>query len=365
LTTNKRKQGGFTMIGTSKHRSKASANNFFKFFVLVVFLLIIPANAFSSDFPKSVSVVSPAPGATVHMVLIGMGTAVKQVTPIENWIVQPLGGPVSWLPLMKARRADFANHNAADLLNAYLGNRGAYQEMEPQTFLRTVGAGHEYMFMFWTTPDTGIKSIADLKGKRAFITQKGNPMFTQMAEAQLNSAGLSFDDLRANMGFASIAEAIRGLIEGRVDAIMYPVVPSAVMQVNEAKGECIFVPLTKEQAQFVVERIPGYTVQDIPAEDPRFRNKSAVPNAVCYQNAMFTHEDMDAEVVYAVTKAIFDHNDLYKDSHPVAKYWSLDYNPIALTIPYHDGAIKFFKEKGLWTPEAEEYQQKIMQKTSR
>jgi uncharacterized protein len=350
------------MIGIRNCRSKGSSHHFFLRLLVLGFVLVgMPTLAFSSNFPKSVSVVSPAPGATVHMVLVGMGTAVKETTPIGNWIVQPLGGPVSWLPLMKARRADFANHNAADLLNAYLGDRGAYKDMEPQTFLRTVGAGHEYMFMFWTTSDTGIKNVADLKGKRAYITQKGNPMFTQMAETQLNSAGLSLSDLKANMGFASIAEAIRGLIEGRVDAIMYPVVPSAVMQVNEAKGECQFVSLTKEQAQFVVERIPGYTVQDIPADDPRFRNKSAVPNAVCYQNAMFTHEAMDPEVVYAVTKAIFEHNDLYKDSHPVAKYWRLDYHPISLSIPYHPGAIKFFKEKGLWTPEAEEYQQKILQ----
>lgn len=329
--------------------------------LLGLVLVIYGGTAFAADFPKDVTVISPAASASVHMIQIGIGKAVKQNTPIENWIVQPLGGPKLWLPLMKAGRCDFANHNAADMVNAYFG-RGAYEKMGPMTMLRTVGAGHDYMFMFWTTPGTGIKTISDLKGKRAYISLKANPMFTEMAENQLGSAGLSLKDLKASLGFSSINEAIRGLIEGRVDAVLYPVVPGAVMQVNEAKGECKFIGLTEKQARYVADRMPGYTIQDIPANDPRFRNKSAVPNAICYQNAMFTSENKDPEVVYQVTKAIYEHNDVYRDSHPVAKYWSLDHHPVALAVPYHPGAIKYFKEKGLWTDEAEAYQQRMLQK---
>jgi len=129
----------------------------------------------------------------------------------------------------------------------------------------------------------GIKSISDLKGKVAYIKFKANPMFTEMAKNQLASAGLTFDDLKAVLAFSSIKEAIRGLIEGRVDAIMYPVVPGAVMQVNEAKGECRFINLTRKQAEYVAKKMEGYIIADIPANDPRFRNKSAVPNAMCYQ----------------------------------------------------------------------------------
>jgi uncharacterized protein len=323
----------------------------------IISLSIIPV-AWGAEWPKDLTVVSPAPGASAHMVMVGFGKVVPKYTPVENWIVQPLGGPNVWLPLMKQGKCDFGNHNAADILNAFLG-RGLYEKMGPQD-VRTVVGGHDYMFMFWTTPDKNIHSIRDLKGKIAYIKLKANPMFTEMATNQLASEGLTLDDLKSALAFSSIGEAIRGLIEGRVDAILYPVVPGAVMQVNEAKGECVFVNLTKKQAKHVTDKMEGYYIDDIPANDPRFRNKKAVPNAVCYQQALFTPAGMDPDIIYDVTKAICDHSDEFADSHPVAKYWSLKHRPVSLSVPYHDGSIRYFKEKGLWTAEAQTYQDKML-----
>jgi TRAP transporter TAXI family solute receptor len=331
---------------------------------LVVLAVAIPlATAgvgWGAQWPKDVAVISPAPGASVHMVQVGVGKVVEKYTPIENWIVQPLGGPKLWLPMMKEGKCHFANHNAADILNAFLG-RGLYAKLGPQA-VRTVGAGHDYMFMFWTTPDKGIRSVSDLKGKVVYYKFKANPMFDEMAKNQLGSAGLTVNDLKAGLSFPNIKEGSRDLIEGRVDAILYPVVPGAVMQINEAKGECQFINLTRKQAQYVVERMEGYFIQDIAAGDRRFRNKSPVPNAVCYQNAMFTRADMDPDIVYGVVKAIFDHTDEFADTHPAAKYWSLKHRPVSLAVPYHEGSIRYFKEKGLWTKEAQAYQDKMLKK---
>jgi len=326
----------------------------------IAIFLAMAGSASAVEWPKDVTVISPAPGASVHMVLIGMGRVVPKYTPIKNWIVQPLGGPTVWLPMMKAGKCDFANHSAPDILSAFLG-RGAYEAMGPQD-VRTVGAGHDYMFMFWTTLDKGIKTVADLKGKVAYIKLKGNPMFTEMAETQLASAGLKLEDMKRVFAFSSIKDAIRDLIEGRVDAILYPVVPGAVMQVNEAKGECLFVNLSKKQAHYVTDQMEGYYIDDIPANDPRFRNKSAVPNAVCYQNAMFTSATTHPDIVFGVAKAIYDNSDEFADSHPSAQYWTLKHRPIALAVPYHDGAIRYFKTKGLWTAEAQAYQEKLLKR---
>ena len=107
------------------------------------------------------------------------------------------------LPRYLQNEADyhFANHNA-DILNAFLG-RGLYSKMGPQP-VRTVMAGHDYMFMFWTIPGKGIKSISDLKGKIGYIRFKANPMFDAMAKNQLASAGMTTKDLKAVLAFSSI-----------------------------------------------------------------------------------------------------------------------------------------------------------------
>ena len=68
-------------------------------------LIFLTAGAgLCTEWPKDVTVVSPAPGASVHMVLVGIGKAVEKHTPIENWIVQPAGRPKALAPSDEGRK---------------------------------------------------------------------------------------------------------------------------------------------------------------------------------------------------------------------------------------------------------------------
>lgn len=313
-----------------------------------------------AEWPEDVTAICPAPGGSVHATIVGMGPVIEKYTPIKHWIVETIGGPTIWAPLMKKGEADFANHNQADvLMNAFLG-RGAFAEMGPMP-VRAVTGGHTYGFMWHTTPDTGIKSVADLKGKRVYTHMKGNPMFHDMAEAQLSSVGLSTKDLAAELTLPNIKQGALDLIEGRVDALIYPIVPSAVMQINEAKGECIFLNLTKEQADYVAEHMPGYYPCIIEAGDPRFANKSEIRYAICYRCGLHVRADMPDEIVYGVVKAMLEHHDEWKDCHPQAKYWGPEYHPAhTAAAPFHPGAVKYFKEAGLWSDELQAHQDKYL-----
>ena len=329
------------------------------FAVAVVMMVMIAGNQTAcAQWPVNAVAISPAPGTSVHALLTVFGKAVVQYTPIQKWTVQPLGGPEVWVPMMKEGKCHFANHSVPEVFRAYQG-RGVYEKMAPAA-IRTVAAGNSTMFMFWTIPEKNIASIHDLRGKRVFLKYKTNPLFIQMAQKQLASAGLTLTDLKSVLAFSNLAVATKALLQGWADAILFPVVPEAVAEINQAKGECRFIPLTQEQAEVVVSRSPGYYIEDIPANDPRFGNKSEVPNAVCYQNAMFCSPALDPEVVYGVVRAIFDHTAELSDAQPLARYWSLTYRPISLAVPYHEGAIRYFQEKGAWTAEAQAYQDRLV-----
>lgn len=333
----------------------------FRKFLLALFAAMIfffPGNAAGAQWPANAVVISPAPGTSVHALLTVLGRAVVKYTPVQTWTVQPLGGPEVWLPMMKEGKCHFANHSTPEVLRGYQG-RGVYEKVGPAA-VRTVAAGHSTLFMFWTVPEKNIASIHDLRDKRVFIKYKTNPEFIEMAQKQLASAGLALTDLKSVLAFSNLTQATGALMRGWADAVLFPAVPEAVAEINQVKGECRFVPLTPEQAQYVVSRSPGYHLEDIPADDPRVGNRSEVPNALCYQNAMFCSPALDSEVVYGVVKAIFDHGDELSQAHPLAKYWSLTYRPVSLAVPYHEGAIQYFRAKGSWTSTAQAYQDRMV-----
>jgi len=328
--------------------------------VSAVMVFLMTGRAADAQWPANAVVISPAPGTSVHSLLTVLGKAVVKYTPVEQWTVQPLGGPEVWLPMMKEGKCHFANHIVPEGLKAYQG-RGTYERIGPVA-VRTAAAGHGTMFMFWTTPEKNITSIEDLRGKKVFLKYKANPLFTDMAQKQLASAGLGLDDLKSVLAFSNLTGATKALMEGWADAMLFPAVPEAVAEINQVKGECVFIPLTKDQARYVVNRSLGYHMEDVPPDDPRFNNKREVPNAICYQNAMFCSAALDSETVYGVVKAIFDHSDELSAYHPLAKYWSLDYRPVALAVPYHEGAIRYFHEKGAWTRDAQAFQDRMIKR---
>lgn len=326
---------------------------------IILGLLMVPG-VYSAEWPKDLVSISPAPGATVHIVLVGMGRAIEKHTPCKHWIVQPLGGATIWAPRLRKGEAQFVMYSAPMAMEVFLGEK-QFKTFGP-TPIRTVTAGHGYMMCFWTTPQTGIKSIADLKNKVIASKPAGTAFCHEMAKAQLASAGLSEKDLKAAVPIPSIAQSTSDLIEGRIDAIMYPVIGSEVLQIIEAKGECIFLNLTKDQADFVAKQMQGFEPVIIGASDPRFRNKREVRYASFYRTNLLCPADLDSEIVYGVVKALLEHHDDWKDCHPDANYWGIKEGPVTTGYrpPYHKGAIKYFKEKGLWTKEAEACDEKIL-----
>ena len=90
-----------------RHALKGNVGTVLMVLVVVVSFLFSSA-ALAGDIPKDVNVITPAPGASVHMIAVGVGQSVQKHTPVDNWIVQPLGGPKLWLPMMSQGKTDFS-----------------------------------------------------------------------------------------------------------------------------------------------------------------------------------------------------------------------------------------------------------------
>jgi len=195
-----------------------------------------------------------------------------------------------------------------------------------------------------TTKQSGIKSIADLKGKKVSIDVPGSGCSTQ-AKAILEAAGF---DLEKDVTLANLSqtESVQALKDGIVDACFfnfaYPA--SAVMDLA-ATRDIVMVPVSQALADNIVKKYPYYLKVTIPAgtyDDVDY-------DVLCVgdSNVMVAHKKMPQGIAYKVTKAIYDnvHEGKYAliNIHPIAAQLTPE-NAINSPISLHPGAMQYFNE---------------------
>ena len=305
----------------------------------------------ATPWPKRLVLSTATSGTALHSIATAIAKTIERHTPIQRVIVQPVGGPLVWAPMMAKGELDMAIHNGPDTLDVMQGI-GAYAEQGPMPFIRTLVPGTVYSLLFYTVPSTNMTKLEDLKGKRVYTALPGNPMFKPAMTAMLSSAGLSEADLEASMTMTSQREATTDLIEGRVDAALFPAVPASVLEINQAADECLFLSPNDTQAQACLEKLPdGFFLRNIPADSDELRNKREIRNAPSFRNVLYARADMHPDVAYAIVKAINDNRSEWENVSPLAKDWGKIYDAAP---PYHEGSIRYYKEKGQWTPETEQ-----------
>ena len=312
---------------------------------------LVTAQAAEVKWPKKMTIVCAASGTTVHTITTAIARCIEKNTPVERVIVQPMGGPAVWAPMMEKGELDLAVHNGPDTMTLIQGI-DAYAEMGPKTFIRSLVGGSNYSFLFHTTPKTGIQKLSDLKGHVVYTRQAGNPMYESMLKAYLRAAGIAETDLKASMTMPNVREATSDLIEGRAHAFLYPAVPSAVMEINQSADECVFLSPSDEEAKIIISNLPeGFFLRTIPANSEQIRNMKEIRNAPSFRNAIYARADMDSEIAYGIVKAIIDNRESWANVHPQAKAWGTLYSGAPA---YHEGAVRYYKEKGLWNEEINE-----------
>ncbi|MBU4370353.1 MAG: TAXI family TRAP transporter solute-binding subunit [Proteobacteria bacterium] len=197
-----------------------------------------------------------------------------------------------------------------------------------------------------TTAQSGIKSIADLKGKKVSIDVPGSGCST-MAKIILEEAGFNLEkDLTiANL---SQTESVQALKDGVVDAVFfnfaYP--GSAVMDLA-ATRDIVLVPVDQKLADKIVKKHPYYVKIVIPGKT----YSKVDQDVLCLgdSNVMIANKNMKDDVAYKVVKAIYSNVKEGKyaliNVHPVAAQLTPQ-NAVNSPLPLHPGAAKYFKEVG-------------------
>lgn len=315
---------------------------------IIVCLAVIFVFSFSllayAQMPKYVRFASLSVGKSAYYVAVGIGRVMSKHSPIKV-AVDPVGMHAAVFDLIRKGKAEMGAVGTLELVPAWRGE-GIYKGKKPLPVL----AGMTTIRMFFlvhTTPDRGIKKIRDLRGKKVMAEAVPSPSTAAFTRALLKAHGMTEKDIKW-MRFGKFAEAVAALIEGKCDAICYPSSIKGMQDIKMAVGYYA-VPIEKEPAEKMLEELMGYTYDVMPAGYNGVVEK-ATPT-LAYYTTIFFREDVPDEVVYTLVKAALENSKEYAGVHPLLPEVDAKRAATIVGVPFHPGAIKYFKEKGVWTPE--------------
>lgn len=259
-------------------------------------------------------------------------------------MVESTGGSMFNINAVKAGDLEFGIVRSDRQYKAYKG-LGLWREKGPQYYLRSVFSIHSEPLTLVAADDAKIVSLRDLKGKRVSI---GSPRSAEheMSILALENAGIDYrKDLEAED--VKIGEAVVPPRNGRIDAFFYSVGhPSEILkEATEGSRKVHFVPITGVEE--LLKKYPYYAKAVIPIKlYPRVSNKEDI-KTFGLKATLITSSKVPDEVVYAITKEVFENLQDFKKFNP-AYYGLTKRNMLeALSAPIHPGAMRYYKEMDL------------------
>lgn len=254
--------------------------------------------------------------------------------------VQATKASVENLNLLQAGRGEIAFTLGDSLRDAYDGNKEV-GFARPLDRLRTIAAIYPNYVQIVASKESGIKTLADLKGKRLSVGAPASG--TELnARAILAAAGITYQDL-GKVEYLPFAESVELMKNRQLDATLQ----SAGLGVASLRDLANSVEITVvEVPKEIVDKIGApYASSVIPAGT--YQGQAADVATATVINYLVTRSTLDEATVYQMTKSIFQNLPELVAAHSAAKSIKLGPDTIQSPAPLHPGAEKFFKEAGV------------------
>lgn len=191
-----------------------------------------------------------------------------------------------------------------------------------------------------TVESTGIKTIADLKGKRVSVGAAGSGVEAN-ARQILAAYGITYDDI--DVQYLSFGESSSALKDGNVDAAFLTAgFPTAAVQDLASQNKVRVLAVDSDKADQLIAKYPFYTKTVIPAGTYNGFNES-VPT-VSVMAMLVASDKVDDQMGYSIAKALFSNLERIKEAHAVGKLITKEGALKGMPIPMNAGAEKYFKE---------------------
>jgi TRAP transporter TAXI family solute receptor len=300
-----------------------------------------PAINKSEDLPRSMAIGTNPAGTGAH----AMGSALAAVTSKATSItakVQPYNGPNAWISLLDSGELEFGVIN---ILDAKMAATGTGNYKKPYRSIR-VAAGGVFPFTagLVVRDKSEIKQVSDLKGKRMAWDFGGHAINQTWQNAMMEMGGVKPGDV-TQVRFSNLNDGVRAVAEGKVDASISALGIGLVEEVN-AMEPVRFINLPNTEAANKILAPYGATI----VKSTPMTGVKGETHVIGYPLHLVTSSKVSEKAVYTIVKTWWDNLAELQTLHPLFKRWEKEHQALTnFTVPYHPGAVKLYKEVGVWT----------------
>ena len=315
-----------------------------------------PASEKPKNLPPFIVLATNPPGGLLNVLGNGLAKMIDEKGSVGVRLRQQTYG---FATIVNDADAHLSLNNAVDshqALHALEGYTG-----KPHKKIRIVAAGPQFAAAFMVKKDSPMLSVAELKGKKITGKFTSQPPAYFDAVALLTAVGLKWDDVSV-VPVSSVTEGTQALIQGNVVAACLAVGSTLVQQADATLQGVRFltIPGGKDVENKIWNAVPGYL--SYPAKKGYALGVDRDMIMVAKPIYLLSGVDIDPAIVYEVTKVLWNHMETLYSMHQTFKEWTHEAMLTSrITVPYHDGAVRFYKEVGRWTPEIEQAQKELLQ----
>lgn len=190
---------------------------------------------------------------------------------------------------------------------------------------------------------SNIASIADLKGKRVSVGDIGSGCEFN-ARQILEAYGITFNDIIVNnLSFNDSATALK---DDKIDAFFCVAgAPTTAIVELATSNNIKLLEIDDEHAAKLIEKYPFYTKYDVPGGT--YKGVDSDTQTVAVVATYIVSDDLDEDLVYKMTKALFEHAEEIAAGHPKGAELDPEYSVSGISIKIHPGALKYYQEIGV------------------
>ena len=307
--------------------------------VLAVSLLTpLSSNPAAALELKQVSIAGAGTAGTFYIMAAGIADLFGKQLGV-NSVAEVTAGSVENVKLLDSKRVELAVMQVDVMQNALAGKA----QFKSPVDMVAIAPLYPNVIQIVTLKDSPINSFADLKGKRISVGSPGSGILATN-QIILETMGLSLKDIEPQ--YLSFAETTNAFRDGSIDAAIVNTAAPAPWVVDlETTHAVKLIALTDEEIGKFTGKFGHFVSADIPKDAYKSLEKDVKTFAVWI--TLSGRGDLPENDVYVMTKKIFENTDFLKGIHVVGSYITLENVSKISSLPFHPGAVKFYKEKGI------------------